>query len=111
LGDPLDGLSATLERTPPDAVVIRLAGELDLATREQVTEAVRAVLPAFRPETLVLDLDAVTLLDSAGIGALVGCWKLAAGAGCALRLRNPRPLAYAQLELTGLLDVFSVPRT
>ena len=105
----MDGLSATLEPASPDTVVIRLAGELDLATREQVTEAVRAVLPAFRPEALVLDLGAVTLLDSAGIGALVGCWKLAHGAGCALRLSNPRPLAYAQLELTGLLDVFAVP--
>ncbi|MER7002116.1 STAS domain-containing protein [Dactylosporangium sp. NPDC000555] len=105
----MDGLSATLEPTPPDTVVIRLAGELDLATREQVTEAVRAVLPAFRPDALVLDLHEVTLLDSAGIGALVSCWKLANGAGCTLRLRNPRPLAYAQLELTGLLDVFALP--
>jgi anti-anti-sigma factor len=106
----LDGLSATLEPTSPDTVVIRLAGELDIATREQVTEAVQAVLPVFRPDALVLDLDAVTLLDSAGIGALVSCWKLANGAGCTLRLRNPRPLAYAQLELTGLLDVFALPR-
>ncbi|WP_433055895.1 STAS domain-containing protein [Dactylosporangium sp. CS-033363] len=101
-------MSATLEPTPSDALVIRLAGTLDLATCEQVTEAVQAVLPVFRPGALILDLDQVTLLDSAGIGALVGCWKLAAGAGCALRLRNPRPLAYAQLELTGLLDVFAV---
>ncbi|MFI5906370.1 STAS domain-containing protein [Dactylosporangium sp. NPDC051541] len=102
----MDGLSATLEPASTETVVIRLAGILDLATREQVTEAVRAVLPAFRPDALVLDLDAVTLLDSAGIGALVGCWKLAAGAGCTLRLRNPRPLAYAQLEITGLTELF-----
>ncbi|WP_432985085.1 STAS domain-containing protein [Dactylosporangium sp. CA-233914] len=104
------GLSATLEPEASDTVVIRLAGELDLATREQVTEAVQAVLPVFRPDALVLDLAAVTVLDSAGIGALVGCWKLAAGFGCTLRLCNPRPLAYAQLEITGLLDVFALPR-
>ena len=106
----MDGLSATLEPTSPDTVVIRLSGELDIATREQVTEAVQAVLPVFRPDALVLDLDAVTLLDSAGIGALVSCWKFAARSGCTLRLRNPRPLAYAQLKLTGLLDVFALPR-
>ncbi|GAA0709600.1 STAS domain-containing protein [Dactylosporangium roseum] len=103
-----DGLSATLEATAPGTVVIRLAGELDLATRDQVVLAVRAVLPAFGPGELVLDLDEVTVLDSAGIGALVSCWKLANGAGCALTLRNPRPLAYAQLKLTGLLDVFAL---
>ena len=104
----MDGLSATLEASHPGTVVIRLAGELDLATREQIMITVRAVLPAFRPGVLVLDLDDVTVLDSAGIGALVSCWKLANGAGCHLSLRNPRPLAYAQLELTGLLDVFAL---
>ncbi|GAA3448568.1 STAS domain-containing protein [Dactylosporangium matsuzakiense] len=102
----MDGLSATLEPASPETVVIRLAGILDLATREQMTAAVRAALPAFRPDALILDLDAVTLLDSAGLGALVGCWKLAAGAGCALRVRNPRPLAHAQLEMTGLAELF-----
>lgn len=104
----MDGLSATLEAPHPGTVVLRLAGELDLATREQMVLAVRAVLPTFHPGTLVLDLDAVRLLDSAGIGALVSCWRLAGDAGCTLRLRNPRPLAYAQLELTGLLDVFAL---
>ena len=28
-----------------------------------------------------------------------------------LSLRNPRPLAYAQLRLTGLLDVFALAET
>ena len=107
----MDGLSARLEVPDPGTVVIVLDGELDLATRDQVVLAVRAVLPAFHPGTLILDLSGVSVLDSAGIGALVGCWKLAQDAGCALRLRNPRPLAYAQLRLTGLLDVFALAET
>ncbi|WP_327006537.1 STAS domain-containing protein [Dactylosporangium sp. NBC_01737] len=105
----MDGLSARLEAPDPGTVVIRLDGELDLATRDHLCDAVRAVLPIFRPEVLVVDLAAVSVLDSAGIGALVSCWKLAQDNGCALSLRNPRPLAYAQLRLTGLLDVFALP--
>jgi anti-anti-sigma factor len=104
----VDGLSARLEAPEPGTVVIRLDGELDLATREHLSEAVWAVLPIFRPEVLVVDLGGVSVLDSAGIGALVGCWKLAQDHGCTLRLHNPRPLAYAQLRLTGLLDVFAL---
>ncbi|MET7421343.1 STAS domain-containing protein [Dactylosporangium sp. NPDC005555] len=104
----MDGLTASLEAPDPGTVVIRLDGELDLATRDHLSEAVRAVLPVFRPRTLTVDLAEVTVLDSAGIGALVSCWKVAQEAGCKLSLRNPRPLAYAQLRLTGLLDVFAV---
>ncbi len=107
----MDGLSARLEAPDPGTVVIRLDGELDLATRDQIVLAVRGVLPTFHPDTLILDLGGVSVLDSAGIGALVGCWKLAQDAGCVLRLRNPRPLAYAQLRLTGLLDVFALAET
>ncbi|MFF5234106.1 STAS domain-containing protein [Dactylosporangium sp. NPDC000521] len=104
----MDGLTAKLEAPDPGTVVIRLDGELDLATRDRLSEAVRAVLPVFRPGALVVDLAGVTVLDSAGIGALVGCWKLAKETGCTLSLRNPRPLAYAQLRLTGLLPVFAL---
>lgn len=107
----MDGLSARLEAPDPGTVLIRLDGELDLATRDQLMLAVRAVLPTFHPQTLLLDLAGVSVLDSAGIGALVGCWKLAQDTGCELRLRNPRPLAYAQLRVTGLLDVFALAGT
>ena len=105
----MDGLSARLEAPEDGTVLIVLDGELDLATRDHLSEAVRAVLPIFRPDVLVVDLAGVSVLDSAGIGALVSCWKLAQETGCVLRLRNPRPLAYAQLRLTGLLPVFALP--
>jgi anti-anti-sigma factor len=108
-GGEVDGLTARLEAPDSGTVVMRLDGELDLATRDQLVLAVRAVLPTFHPDTLTLDLGGVSVLDSAGIGALVSCWKLAQDSGCALSLRNPRPLAYAQLRLTGLLDVFALP--
>lgn len=49
---------------------VSVSGDLDMVTvarlRESVDEATRA-----RPDKLVLDLSAVTFLDSAGLGALV----------------------------------------
>jgi anti-sigma B factor antagonist len=104
----MDGLSARLEAPDAGTVVIWLGGALDLATRDILSEAVAAVLPVFRPASLVVDLAGVTVLDSAGIGTLVSCWKLAKEAGCVLSVRDPRPLAYAQLRLTGLLPVFAL---
>ena len=89
-------------------ICLTLSGDLDLATRQDLIAAVQPLLARI-PRRIVIDLAGVKVLDSAGIGALVSCWKLAQDAGCVLRLRNPRPLAYAQLRLTGLLDVFALP--
>ena len=106
----MDGLSAVVAGLPDGTVAISLAGDLDIATRGRLKASVREALRSFSPTTIIVDLGRVEMLDSAGIGALVHCWKLCRSAGCALALRNPSRLAYWQLELTGLLDVFDVPR-
>jgi anti-anti-sigma factor len=52
------------------AVVVRLAGELDLYNAHQVREALLACC-AEEPERLVVDLAAVEFLDSTALGVLV----------------------------------------
>jgi anti-sigma B factor antagonist len=105
----LNGLSSTVTAPADGAACIILNGDLDLATRDWLRADVRRTLARYEPTELVIDLAEVKLLDSAGIGALVGAWKEANSAGCRLVLRNPRPLAYWQLQLTGLLEMFGSP--
>jgi anti-sigma B factor antagonist len=57
----------------PDATVIRLSGEIDLALDEDLNVAARAAVDADRP--VQLDLREVTFMDSTGlrlIGRLIG---------------------------------------
>jgi anti-anti-sigma factor len=105
----LDGLSTSTTAPVDGTARIFLTGDLDLATRDRLRAEIRTALTLYRPEELVIDLTEVKLLDSAGIGALVGGWKDAHGAGCRLVVANPRPLAYWQLQLTGLLELFGTP--
>src|SRR5262245_17275154 len=94
---------------PDDAgtVCLTLVGDLELATREDLIKLLPAVL-ARAPRKIVIDLAGVRMLDSAGIGALVSVWKDANPIGCGVEIRNPSRLAYWQLELSGLLEIFAV---
>jgi anti-sigma B factor antagonist len=68
----------SIEPTPFDvgkhqagqAVVLTVAGEVDMLTAPKLTEAIQAALAA-KPEALVVDLSKVEFLASAGMTALV----------------------------------------
>ena len=57
-----------------------IAGEVDMATATQVTDAIRAAL-AGRPREIHLDMAAVTFLDSSGIRTLLQAHQEAAERG------------------------------
>ncbi|MGB0098961.1 MAG: STAS domain-containing protein [Nocardioides sp.] len=72
---PSETLTIGVERCG-DTVVVRCAGELDLATvgtlREQLVET-----QIYGPTRLIVVLDEVVFLDSLGLGALIGAHKRA----------------------------------
>ena len=52
------------------AIVVQLTGELDLYNAHAVRDALFAVA-AGRPDRVVVDLSAVTFIDSTGLGVLI----------------------------------------
>lgn len=87
------------------AVVLRVAGEVDVSTTPELRRHLDAIDP--RAEQAVVDLTAVDLLDSAALGALVGLRHRAQGRAVGLLCRegsSPRRL----LRLTGLENAFTV---
>src|SRR5262249_34574720 len=95
---------------PHGTIRVTLSGDLDLATREDLIQAIPALLDRI-PKKIVIDLAGLRTLDSSGIGALVSVWKAAHPVECGVELRNPSRLAYWQLELSGLLEIFGVEQT
>ncbi|HXJ65973.1 MAG TPA: STAS domain-containing protein, partial [Actinomycetota bacterium] len=65
---------------PPDApeIVLELSGDLDMAAVDGAETRLRAAL-ASQPGRLVVDLSAVTFLDSSGIRLLLRADELARG--------------------------------
>ncbi len=89
-------------------LVITLAGELDAYHAPALRETFGELLDDTRPETVVLDLTAVTFLDSTALGAIVGALKRVRQAGGELRVVLPETPARRIFEVTSLdraLDV------
>jgi anti-sigma B factor antagonist len=89
-----------------DLVVVTLSGELDIYT-----------VPGFRREvadidpsecTVVVEMSEVTLIDSSGLGALVGLRNRADHAGRRVGIAGPSPRVMRVLEVTGLREAFVV---
>jgi anti-anti-sigma factor len=78
-------------------------GEIDLDSAEQLTDAV--VGAAGR---VVLSLEGVTFIDSSGLRGLIQAQRTLQGRGDDLVLRRPSPVVHRLLEITGLLDEFTI---
>lgn len=91
-----------LETVPTgDVTVIRLAGELDHAAAEPLAEAFERTSRG-RNVRLVLDLAAVTFVDSAGLRALVEIERYAGERRVALRTVPPPEQVSAVFRLSGV---------
>ncbi|NEB81895.1 STAS domain-containing protein [Streptomyces sp. SID14478] len=84
--------------------VLTLAGEIDLAESPAVREAVDELIAADRAH-LVWDLQAVTFMDSAGLGVLVHAMRAAEARHGGVRLAGAGEQVQRLLELTGLAAV------
>ena len=92
---------------PDGAVVVRLQGELDMATAPQLRRVLDAALDA-RPAELAVDLQDLTFADSTGIRVLLEASRRAQDAGCSLVLRSPRRSVRKALRLTGMDQLVDV---
>jgi len=80
-------------------------GEGDMVLRDRVVELLDKGSHA-----IVLNLERVTYMDSAGIGELVACYKRAKEKGGTVKLLNPSGTVLDLLTLTKLEEVFETYR-
>jgi len=96
------------ERTVGPVTVLDLSGKLTLGhSDERVLAEVVRVLESGAARVLI-NLDQVPYMDSAGMGALVTCGKRAVERGAALKLLNPSKRVYDLLTLVKLDRVFEM---
>ncbi len=81
--------------------VVRLKGELDIATVDDLRDDLRKARHAYG-EHVILDLTDLEFMDSKGLSVIVGCHKAVTANGGSLALVAPRPIVRRTLEITGL---------
>ena len=96
-GQPPDDESAD----PWKLVTVR--GEIDMDNAGQLVDAINRV-----GGTAVVDLGGVTFIDSTGLKGLLRAQKAARQRGDDLILRHPSKAVRRVLEVTGLIDGFTI---
>jgi anti-sigma B factor antagonist len=83
-------------------LTLEASGVVDLATAGQLRAGIEAALADDAAAGLVVDLDGVTLLDSAGIGALLKGRRLADERDRRYRVTGARGIVAEVLRITGV---------
>ena len=93
-------------RKDGDVSIVDLSGKItigegDVVLRDKVTD-----LLELDERKILLNLEKVSYMDSAGIGELVACYKRAKEKDGTVKLLNPSGKVYDLLQLTKLEEVF-----
>ena len=81
----------------------RLAVDTEIQIQLQLMEAIKQ-----SPQGLVLDLEAVAFVSSAGLRMLIVVYKNAAASGVKLAMIRPQPEIYKLFKLAALDSTFNV---
>ncbi|MHB8244097.1 MAG: STAS domain-containing protein [Acidimicrobiales bacterium] len=99
-----------VERTVDKVPVLSIRGEIDVSTAPELRDRLLAVAQNGH-ETAIVDLSDVTFLDSTALGVLVSALKRFRANGGDLRLVVTGRNVAKVLEITGLVDVFTIFKT
>jgi len=89
-----------------EPLVVTVRGEVDLATSPELELSVSRAFEG-APSLVVLDLEALTFIDSSGLRVLVSLAHEATSRGTSLALRAVPSHAQRVLDVTGLSDTFA----
>ncbi|WP_289136160.1 anti-sigma F factor antagonist [uncultured Brevibacillus sp.] len=91
--------------TRQDVLVIRLQGELDHHTAEELRSKVDDILRTPQIRHIVLSLADLAFMDSSGIGVILGRFKQIAARSGEMYVCSINPTIYRIFEMSGLFKV------
>ena len=87
-------------------LVLRLCGELDMASRDAIEPVVMAAIATVG--SVVLDLGDLSFCDSNGLAMLITASQQVAANGSSFAVCNMRPSVRRAFDIAGLGDLISV---
>ena len=89
-------------------LVFEITEEIDHHTTEKIRRKMDNEIQRYMPKRTVFDFNQVTFMDSAGIGMLIGRYKLARMLGGSLELTNVKPSIKKIFEMCGVLKIIPI---
>lgn len=92
-------------RNGRNSLIVNLYGEIDQYAAAELKEAIDIEIENSPKKNLIFDLSEVTLMDSSGIGLIVGRYKLIVSLGGKMALCNASKSVAKMLRLSGIEKV------
>ena len=91
-----------------DRRVLTVSGELDMATAPRLEAAVEELLDDDELRRVVIDLSGTVFVDSSGLRAILSTQRRLQELGREFSLRAPSPPVTRLLEITALVEHFTI---
>jgi stage II sporulation protein AA (anti-sigma F factor antagonist) len=88
--------------TGKNSLIIQLHGEIDQYAAAELKESIDIEIENSPKKNLIIDLKDVDLMDSSGIGLIVGRYKIVTSIGGKLALCNASKSVEKMLKLSGI---------
>lgn len=85
-----------------DSLFITVEGEIDHHTAKYIREEIDKAIYYYRPKSAIMDLSAITFMDSSGLGLILGRYTQMVQLGGTLTLKDPTPTITKILVLAGV---------
>ena len=89
-------------------LMLKLTEEIDESKTEKLRRKIDHEITRFLPRKVILDFSNVSFMDSAGIGMLIGRYKIIKMLGGTLEVKNCNKQVYKVFELSGILKIIPV---
>ena len=89
-------------------ILVELTEEIDHHTSEKIRSRLDYEIQRFMPKKVVIDLDKVGFMDSAGIGLIIGRYKVTACYGGILELENVNPKLWRIFDMSGITNIINI---
>jgi len=89
-------------------LVLKITEEIDHHIAEKIRTRADFEIQKYLPKKVVFDFNNVTFMDSAGIGMLIGRYKMATMFGGSINMINVKPNVKKIFEMAGILKLIPI---
>lgn len=92
-------------------LILRLTEEIDECTVQKIRRKADYEIERYMPRKVIFDFNSVTFMDSAGIGLIIGRYRIANMLGATIEIANITDSIKRVLELSGILKIIKITET
>ena len=89
-------------------LILKLTEEIDECTAQKIRRKADYEIERYMPRKVIFDFNSVTFMDSAGIGLIIGRYRMANMLGGTIEIANVTDSIKRVLELSGLLKIIKI---